>query len=358
MDGQGHSSFEEVILNDNGAAYYQFSLALNSSGGDPSKGAVNVSGIPILPAYAGDWTSPDKITWRARGTQIGYGFMTIAGQYEDAFDDFLNSPLIPFQVKLAPNVMLVPVQMIRVLPAGYANPNCDPSTWTGGYEYLACTRPAAYKAYWDDVQMFVVQHESAPYYPNNKTFYTYDTTSSQNVRFNRVDGIWRQCNIQFRMIDCGGRDQGQGCPHLIVDSTDRVAPTVCEAGFQNYPQMRDNFYDAVHLPGVTTQLPVVISVARPSGDCTGATPVDVAQTGQAVFSMQYQSQFPLVAAHEMGHVLGLNDYTCDQNDPTTWHLMCSDARLQNTRILPSDCASARAQAAGYVRTKWGVEIQP
>ena len=80
--------------------------------------------------------------------------------------------------------------------------------------------------------------------------------------------------------------------------------------------------------------------------------VDKADTGIAFMGVQNQSD-PLVLAHELGHVLGIA-----QHDASVPNLMNPVASQLSTVITPAHCAIARAKAAQYVQTKWGITVNP
>ena len=64
----------------------------------------------------------------------------------------------------------------------------------------------------------------------------------------------------------------------------------------------------------------------------------------------------LTLAHELGHVLGLNDFRDCRGEGR--HLMCAQDGEQTRKIRPEDCGKARTSAARYVKRHWGVEVQP
>jgi len=64
------------------------------------------------------------------------------------------------------------------------------------------------------------------------------------------------------------------------------------------------------------------------------------------------SDTPLVLAHELGHVLGLN------HDASVPNVMNPQSAQMSTLVLQNMCAAARANAAVYVKAKWGVTVDP
>ena len=161
----------------------------------------------------------------AYGVEIGYDFASIQGLRTDTFLTMSNTPAIASNVRLDPTVMLVPIQLVRVLPAA------------------------------------------------------------------------------------GGRRRSN------------VAGSVCDLG----------------------QAP------------TAATAFIAPQTA---LSMASGLMGPYTVAHEMGLILGLNEYNCDPNGLPPPTVMCIEQDAQNATVSAEDCAIARRNAKQFVFRKWGVTVQP
>lgn len=133
---------------------------------------------------------------------------------------------VPDHVRLDPSVMLVPIQLVRVLPV-------LPSSSTTAFPSLRNFSQGEWKREWDDVRQFDITTESQPGIRNAKTLVSPVPYSPTNPPVNHTtpDSIWAQCNVQFREINCGtGRTVG--CPDVLVESDAEVAPTVCEQAWE------------------------------------------------------------------------------------------------------------------------------
>ena len=69
-------------------------------------------------------------------------------------------------------------------------------------------------------------------------------------------------------------------------------------------------------------------------------------------ALNQASDTALELAHEREHVLGLN------HDASVPNVMNPQAAQMSTLVLQNMCAAARANAAGYVKAKWGVTVDP
>ena len=114
-------------------------------------------------------------------------------------------------------------------------------------------------------------------------------------------------------------------------------------------------YHSRPLGGVNRDFPIVTFAWRVTqANCPIA---HVAKGGRAAmgYGVTYGTG-DLTLAHELGHVLGLNDFRDCEGDGR--HLMCTQDGESTRRIRPEDCLKARKNAARYVKIYWGVEVLP
>jgi hypothetical protein len=349
-DQVNNTVLEFAERTDAGVRYAFFSMAFTASG-DPARGATASRDLIPVPASVGTWQStedsPLDMRWEVHGIELGYKDTEAAAEHLDVSFAENFTPAIPVKIRLDPRTMLVPVQLIRVLP--------PPSSELESIYRLREFSQRSYKQFWDDRLPMDTKHISHPDQPNATSIHNFPSDEI-TLPFTQPDQVWNQCGIQFRMMNCSDNDLG--CPDLIVDSVENIAPTECESGgLHNFSHMRQDFGLAESLPGVTRDLPIMIAVSSVSGDCLGDQPIDVGEIGKAALALSRRSRpSPLAAAHELGHVLGLNDD--DSCTGEKGHLMCSQSDFQRPIVRPADCARARRGAVSYVKLKWNVDVQP
>lgn len=331
----------------NAWVFNNFDLHFKAWGGDQKKGAITNYDLFPKPSTNGLWdaTHEDvRMPWRVRGIELGYSRLNAAATHRDLHHSPTDVPAVPVRVSLDPNTILVPVQVIRVMP-----PRTSPYN-----EEMQLETYERWKNFFDDLP--AIKREYRVSHPGGKVNVRVgykETPIPQS--FYRADEIFKQCGIQFRMIDCAG--SARGCPDLHVQQDQYVAPTTCTGNNpppRDYPEVRQNWIEAKTLPGVDPHLPVVILMVRPEGsDCLDVT-FDVATTGMASFSTRSRFESAYTPAHELGHVLGLSDVNCTGS---TKGLMCNIAN-ESERLTATQCQAARRKAAEYAQRKWGVSITP
>jgi hypothetical protein len=302
---------------------------------------------------------PAMLPFVADGIQLGYAESSVTAYHQEVSGNPRPQP--PVRATLDPQVLLVPIQIIKVLPPPSA------SFFSG----LADISPAARNRLFDyrpAISEFSVSH---PGYTFVSEQYAPDTSAQGiSLTLTEPDTLWSQCGIQFRAVSCTGTDSpgNERCPDLnMTQPLDFLAPNVeCHITPQQRVRLdgvpcgcegvvhRHTYDDAKTLPGVRSDLPIVFLTGTVvDGSCGVQTsPIDKADTGVAYIATHDQSQ-PLVLAHELGHVLGIG--THDASQP---NLMNPVVSQMTNLITPAQCTTARAMAAQYVQKKWGVTVNP
>jgi hypothetical protein len=322
---------------------YTFVRLDASLGGNGAVGATPLDLIPV-PRLMGKWETGDDqrtttLPWEIHGTELGYGLSHVSVGRRSAQNASSSAPQSPIQVELSPNVMLVPIQVVRVIPESPSAPFAAS---------LAKFTKAAQKRFWDLRWSFDTFRVSEPGIPNKASEHTLDRTE---LPFDVPDDVWAQCGIQFRMITCPGSTEG--CPDLRVSDPGRVATTSCTLGHSL--ETSANWSDAERLPGVRADLPIVTFNWRVAED--GCVTAAIAKRGRAAIGFGVaNSTSSLVVAHELGHVLGLDDFSNCRGEGR--HLMCNEPGADAPLIRREDCATARRVAADFVKRQWNVDVAP
>ena len=334
---------EAVERNGLGFLYDNFQLTAAVKGNE-AKGASDLDLIPA-PYAPGTWEAneeppPAILPWELYGVELGYAVSEVTVQHRNAFGAAKSAPQSPINVSLDPTVILVPIQVVRVIPA-------DPNHPT--YSTLQKYSAAVHKKFWDRRWDIDTAHISEPGVPFKASIHSVNSTE---LPWANVDDVWAQCGIQFRMVNCNASQLG--CPDLKVTDPARIQPTAtCVAGFA--AEATQSWNEAQALPGIDPSLPIVTFTWRVLAPSCPVT--HVAKSGRA--AMGYAASFgasDLTMAHELGHVLGLRDSSQCEGEKA--HLMCKEEGGQTTRITPDDCKLARQSAATFAKRRWGVVIAP
>ena len=314
-----------------------------SSKGNNGLGATDLDITPN-PSIFGFWSPTEAapamvLPWEVHGIELGYALTEVNISRQTAKGRGSAAPQSPVKVSLDPTVMLVPVQVIRVVPDSPEAPFAS---------NVAKFTKAVHKRYWDDRWDLDTARISEPSVPNKASFHTVNNTV---LGWASADEIWSQCGIQFRMITCPGSNEG--CPNLVVSDPAQVAATSCIAG--RSPESSANWTGAEGLPGVNRDLPIITFAWRVTQ--AGCPMAHVAKGGRA--AMGYGLNFgdsDLTLAHELGHVLGLDDFKSCKGDGK--HLMCNEDGEGAPKIRPEDCLKARTNAARFVKRQWQKDVAP
>ena len=339
--GSTREFVESAERNNLGFLYGNFRIDAAVKGA-PRLGAADLDLTPA-PSAPGVWTAsnappPTALPWELRGIELGYALSEAFIFRRGALGAQAAAPESPVKVQLDPTVMLVPIQVVRVIPSSPSAPYAS---------QLAKFTKAVQKKYWDgrlDLDTFRV---SEPGIPNVSAQHSVNSTS---LPWESADEIWQQCGIQFRMITCPGSHEG--CPDLVVTEEARIASASCIKG--RSPDVSQNWSEAEELSGINKDLPIVTFAWRVArADCRQ---VALARPGRAAMGFAVTTGTDLALAHELGHVLGLDDFdSCLKNGS---HLMCGDTAEIAPNIRPEDCTKARTAAARIVERHWGVKISP
>jgi hypothetical protein len=316
---QLRASVEEVDTTSDDAAWvsYNFRLLLTSSGPDARGGITTPgNGFAPWPLAAGTLSYPSWLHYIGHGLQLGYGQSTVQATHQ-----FLNlSRQVSAQatISLDPQVFLVPIQVMRVMP-----PTSYPA-----YGALASTTDQRLKQLFDDdpaPSIFV----SGGGQINTTTNYSY---RQQGFPWLQPDPLFLGCGIQFRMVGCNGQ---AGCPDINVTDpslTDPVGTNNCRA---QGDALKANIAAAKNMPGVNKNLPIV--VVMNTVDCDKE---DLGQVGSMGIPLQNSEMDDIttLVAHELGHVVGMGD------DFSGTSLMSPDGNAPHN-LRPAQCCVARRAIA-------------
>ncbi len=293
-----------------------------------------------------------------RGLRIGYTPLLVEAR-NLAPDGTKGAVLSTAAIQLDPQVLLVPVQVLAVKSPNVPN--------TAG---LASVNGAL--AVFDQAQVYsttrVTEDQALPLPPltliTQRSFDTWmdPVTVSPTwlsgpfdgyrdiafSRYNTPDSIWRDCGVQFRLVEAGSLETSNDALNKLSTSGDITA--AC-----------DQLIDIAQLNGLLT-LPTVIAMANvvpvdslgaPCSTCPlGTTPRQggdspVSCVGSQAYGAASPSPGSTVLAHELGHWSpNLQDCTAGVNG---CEFMDSFNRV--VPPTPSECASLRTWAQRWA-THW------
>jgi hypothetical protein len=341
--------------------YRNFNLVIRGTGDDTmgTRPMTALSGQLIpRPTMAGIFDPPMVLPFTARGFELGYSIASLTGIHQQLDDTVRTSA--PLRVQLDPTVMLVPIQIVQVLPPATASFLDD----------LKNISVEERNQLFDDRLRLTHQFVSHP----GGAVHAIENYAVQGLSpgaaplsFTEPDMIWSQCGIQFRAVSCSPTPEDPGserCPTLTVTQPLAEGCNVTAEGrvrlgtnlaceCSNFI-LEHNEADARALPGVRADLPLVMFTGTVQNPQCLNDAADRSNTGIGHIAVLAQdSTTKQVLAHALGHVLGLND-----NDLNEMNLMHKFAAQQSTFIPQNLCKVARSQAAQYVKAKWGVTVDP
>jgi hypothetical protein len=350
--------------------------------------------LALWPETPGTWDSAGigqvQMPWEVHGARLGH-FVSRVTPYK------LRSDSTPVQVASATDIRLVndgpepvyvvPIQVVLVLP-NYSNSTVDPikesllTAWAEGFQNVL----------WDDRWTAKLQRVTHPggltaqvqgQWQHRSTLHTTSDpafTPRYTAPFGLPDDIWgppsdpsktaptgKGCRIQFRMVAFQKQYQDREHFELIQQGVNGNDVPLCD----NYaigPRIYDIVQQSWQDPAFRSDLPVVVfnwTIQPPT--CFAETPIvdlacDPEVDGQAcnhtagwigVGAENIQeygaTDTYLVLAHELGHVLGLDDVedsVCLQ--PNKGQLMCHGPSAPIVPFVPPEsCAMARSWAYTY-----------
>jgi hypothetical protein len=337
---------EYTARNASGVAFKNVKFDLYVKG-DDAKGAMSMNELRPLPRSIGSWQGnvgiPSvTVPFDIDGIELGYAKSEVKFHHENGTGGSTLQMASPLSAELAQNVLLVPIQSFRIIPASS----------TSSYYRVTNNKTEYIKELFDfrpPLDTFRGMHPGVPNSFIQQTF-----VGNTLANWKKPDDIWAQCNIQFRMIGCG--NEGFDCPDLVVAEDKYVSALSCRIGsIGDHPEVRENFNSVNSLRGARSDVPKIIFMDSVSNLNSGCESIGATRIGAA--AVAYQGLYAeFLVAHELGHLLGVDDdFKCNRDAE---HLMCSDDRSQTSRIRPQDCVKARQTAAGMVKRMWDVEIAP
>jgi hypothetical protein len=329
---QGLSPLEEALAKSSNWSYSYFDLQVKNEKGDASKGAPTNIQLHTEPETDGQWgaaTGQDPwYPWLVRGVQLGYEPILLS-VFKERDDHSLTVAALPASARLDPRVMLVPLQVVRVVPSDKTSSH---------YKWITQAADERIVRNWLDqtrsIERQGVSHPGGILATSN---YTNKTPSLWSWK--RPDEVWSQAQIQWRLISF---------KDLAAQDGEHYLPTSCST-LQNTAIWKSNYYAAVKQGLIRNDLPVLLIALRVAGQDCAAAGYGHASPPMAVVGID--SSQMLTASHELGHILNLN-HPCSIGD----QLMC-ETNVGPT-IGPVTRQTARAQAAVYVKRGWGVDVQP
>jgi hypothetical protein len=347
---------EEILTGGSSWQQLHCDHVVHTSGGDAdsppsgltSGGSINDTLYP-WPAVDGDVS--DSVELHTHGLRVGYRPLTV-GMTDERPNLTEALGMLPFNVQLDPNILLVPVQVAVLYSDSYP---------------LDDARLDSQLVLWDLYSQLASQSqethpiEQPPFqelYSTSRSWANWISRGQNGTyRFENAytpDSIWDWCGIQFRLVN-----------EWEVPVTDDITTppnSACGFGNDELAPLITNYESIVSmLPGFRSDVPTLVVMNR----CTcpdflsfeGGHGVSVID--QPEFCAGLQTTDPLVVAHELGHVFGMCDaylpgskggcpgdgfeQLCTGANPK-YAIMCDGGATVPTQ---TECNQARAAAASY-----------
>lgn len=297
----------------------------------PISGNRSVSGdgtMHLWPSVAGEWFGEQIVPIEHHGIRLGAETSTVeVTKYRDGSETPVTSA--PVEVRLDPSVIVVPVNVIHVIPAAAI----DAASNAKAEEYAD---PAIYRALFDDGWSMNLETASSPsHHPEYLAGAWYNRSKDNTALTQRrldypyevvlPDDVFAQCGVQFRL---------QSVTFVYENDPTVINTTACSSrSFIEGQTIRGylgKWIKAATIdPGAnvvygTTSARALNAVFAPwisAKDCNVASVGDSGRIGfgyvQNNLSANYKS---LTLSHELGHALDLDDFTFSGADN---HLMFS-----------------------------------
>ncbi|HET6212313.1 MAG TPA: hypothetical protein VFE14_05515, partial [Micromonosporaceae bacterium] len=312
-------------------SYSYFDLKVKNEKGDAGKGSPTDIRLYSEPETAGSWGAgagqDPWYPWHVRGTQVGYTPLGLT-VFKERDNHTLTVAALPTCVVLDPHVMLVPLQVIRVVPQDQSS---------SYYKWITQGADERQLRNWLDqtrsIERQGVTHPGGILATSN---YIDNTPSLWTMK--RPDDIWAQAQIQWRLISF--RD-------LAVADEAHYLPTTC-SDFANDAIWKANYYAALQQGLIKQNVPTLFIALQVTASNCIVNGLGGLSPPLAAIGLNSQN---LTASHELGHVLNL-DHPCGGGDT----LMCKTSA--GSTISATSRMVARKQAAIYVKSYWGVDVQP
>jgi hypothetical protein len=312
--------------------YSYFDLTVKKEKGDANKGAPTDIQLYTEPETIGEWGAAAGqnhwYPWQVRGAQVGYTPILFS-VFKERDDHSLTLSALPASAVLDPHVMLVPLQVVRVVPKNQTSSH---------YKWITQAADERTVRNWlDQTRSIVGQGVSHP--GGILAQRNYADQTPPPFGWKRPDEIWAQAQIQWRLISI---------KDLAVEDQEHYLPSSCQNSL-NTSIWNGNYNDAVQQGLIRSDLPTLFIAIRPAGSDCIVHGYGKADPPYAVLGVEKFT--PLVASHELGHTLNLG-HPCSDGD----RLMCE--QTIGPTIGPTTRLTARKQAAIYVKKYWGVDVLP
>lgn len=348
----------------------RFRVDLGLGGGNAAHGSdPDASGLQIWPAQRGTWapsvTGPAELPWEVHGVRVGYDDLTVSATKLDT-SYARSTAALPVTVRLAPDVILVPIQVARMVPESASEAVVTAQFDEPGSEVLLDDRWQASLTGSSQSGQLIARQGAWTRRRDLLGAGLPDDYAGQR----RPDPVFAQCHIQLRLIRH---------VEVTVDAEhwNMTDPTGDPACGLTAAQLLRGMRSSAVTAGLSPSLPILMFVnhimnpACPSFEtrieeaCEPDSCADGA--GWAAITPQNLTYSPFLIDHALGHVLGLNDLLnasapdvphplCASSYPQP-NLMCGYASEMGPYLSQTDpgagCAVARHWAAVYSNAYYG-----
>jgi hypothetical protein len=303
--------------------------------------------------------------WELHGVRVGYSTPSAVRAYKERADHSQTLTANETRFALHSDVIVVPIQVVVVRP-NYDAPAID--------SIMDLFRREVQDVIWDDrwkAQRQVVNHPGGLLAQVQGKWLLGTRAVRIDEQYDKVisfsaerttsivlpDGVYDQCQIQFRLVRYQELELRKELVEFVYSNPDGSTELVCNENARRF-RYKEILGEALAAnPRLDPALPIVVfnyAIQAPYGCSTpvadSSCPPGVCLTGGSVFygylNVQKESNRDLILAHELGHVLDLDDETCSSR--TGKELMCGATPLLTAEIPLHHCPTARAQARKYL----------